>query len=308
MAVAFRFAKVEVNVSAPIVPFRETIILPPTTDIVNEAIQETSQPTKPNNWENQATPTDDDTHVIDIDIGGGMCRLKIRAIPLPEDAAKVLEESSDMLKILSQFSGRNADKHSGHLTTHMSGRVSDFKERLVDVFARSEGWAAGDVDKIWAFGPRLVGPNILLNRAAGNEWMSVWNTVGQKGDDVSKLASWDVRQGIVSGFQLATDAGPLCEEPMRGVCFAVEHIELAQSDETLTVSSADRVSDADGVDLLTRSSMPAYTGQLMSSVKDGCRRAFQAKPQRMVTAMYSCDIQATADVLGEWTMAHWPVF
>ncbi|KAK2178328.1 hypothetical protein NP493_547g01002 [Ridgeia piscesae] len=294
-----RFAKVEVNVSAPIVPFRETIILPPTTDIVNEAIQDQPQPSKPNNWENQATPTDDDTHVIDIDIGGGACRLKIRAIPLPEDAAKLLEESSDMLKILSQFSGRNTDRHSGHLTTHMSDRVSDFKERLVAVFARSEDWAAEDVDKIWAFGPRQVGPNILLNRAAGNEWLSLWDTVGRNGDDVSKLESWDVRQGIVSGFQLATDAGPLCEEPMRGVCFVIEHIELAQSDDTLSVGSTDRVSDADGVDLMTRSSMPAYTGQLMSSVKDGCRRAFQAKPQRMVAAMYSCVIQATADVLGK---------
>ena len=36
----FRFAKVEVNASDPIVPFRETVIVPPKTDMVNEDIEE----------------------------------------------------------------------------------------------------------------------------------------------------------------------------------------------------------------------------------------------------------------------------
>ena len=35
-----RYAKVEVNVSKPIVPFRETVVLPPKIDMVNEDIQE----------------------------------------------------------------------------------------------------------------------------------------------------------------------------------------------------------------------------------------------------------------------------
>ena len=38
----FRFAKVELNVSKPIVPFRETVIPKPTVDRVNEAIQDTN--------------------------------------------------------------------------------------------------------------------------------------------------------------------------------------------------------------------------------------------------------------------------
>ena len=29
---------------------------------------------------------------------------------------------------------------------------------------------------------------------------------------------------IVNGFQLATSAGPLCEEPLMGVCFVIENI------------------------------------------------------------------------------------
>ena len=41
-----------------------------------------------------------------------------------------------------------------------------------------------------------------------------------------------------------------------------------------------------------------FSGQLMSAVKEGCRRAFLLQPVRLMAAMYTCDIQATAEVLG----------
>ena len=37
----------------------------------------------------------------------------------------------------------------------------------------------------------------------------------------------------------------------------------------------------------------------MSAVKDGCRKAFQAQPQRLMAAMYSCSILVSAEVLGK---------
>lgn len=43
-----RFAKIEINVSTPIVPFRETVVLPPKLDMVNEAIIEDKSTTKSN--------------------------------------------------------------------------------------------------------------------------------------------------------------------------------------------------------------------------------------------------------------------
>jgi ribosome assembly protein 1 len=44
------------------------------------------------------------------------------------------------------------------------------------------------------------------------------------------------------------------------------------------------------------------SGQIMSSVKDGCRKAFQAQPQRLMAAMYTCSIQANAEILGKFLM------
>jgi hypothetical protein len=41
-----RYAKIPINGSEPIVPFRETVVVPPTVDMVNEAIQDQSMAKK----------------------------------------------------------------------------------------------------------------------------------------------------------------------------------------------------------------------------------------------------------------------
>lgn len=40
------------------------------------------------------------------------------------------------------------------------------------------------------------------------------------------------------------------------------------------------------------------SGQLIATMKEACRYALQVKPQRLMAAMYTCDIMATSDVLG----------
>ena len=42
----------------------------------------------------------------------------------------------------------------------------------------------------------------------------------------------------------------------------------------------------------------ARSGQIISAVKDGCRQAFSLQQVRLMAAMYTCTIQAPADVLG----------
>lgn len=47
----------------------------------------------------------------------------------------------------------------------------------------------------------------------------------------------------------------------------------------------------------------------MSVVKDACRKAFQAQPQRLMAAMYSCDISVDQKVLGKsFTIALYPLY
>jgi len=80
---------------------------------------------------------------------------------------------------------------------------------------------------------------------------------------------------------LATKAGPLCEEPMMGVGFII------RSATTLENFKSDELSVSGSV-----------KGQLMAAVKESCRSAFQLHPQRLMAAMYACNIQVTAEMLG----------
>ena len=165
----------------------------------------------------------------------------------------------------------------------------------------------------------------------------------------------DCDNSIISGFQLATLAGPLCEEPLLGVCFVIENWTSLQQDgpsmatentgstgntgltglsgsvqesssrednnecnmgdskivDGEDIANAESNENIDGVENNTSSRgsekhpisqkldrFGPFSGQLMSAVKEGCRRAFLLQPVRLMAAMYTCEIQATAEVLG----------
>lgn len=87
------------------------------------------------------------------------------------------------------------------------------------------------VDRIWSIGPKKCGTNVLLNMTDYRHqsfWKQEKRTAGGT-DDV------DVRNDVVTsflnGFQLTSLAGPLCEEPMHGVCFVVEEWTIDGSTE-----------------------------------------------------------------------------
>lgn len=65
-------------------------------------------------------------------------------------------------------------------------------------------------------------------------------------------------------------------------------------DTTAGPSQGKRRADAVSVDCYG-----PISGQLIAATKEACRHAFQAQPQRLMAAMYTCEIMATADVLGE---------
>ena len=149
----------------------------------------------------------------------------------------------------------------------------------------------------------------------------------------TESTSGDLRDNdnsIISGFQLATIAGPMCEEPMMGVCFVVEDWqrdavrvqetpvqgdqnepgsgisyehetikkEKVADDNEQSRTSTDAKSNTDGKKPTSDIYGP-LSGQLISAMKEGCRRAFMSQPMRLMAAMYSCEVQATSDVLGK---------
>ncbi|XP_037563174.1 elongation factor-like GTPase 1 isoform X2 [Dermacentor silvarum] len=331
-----RFAKVEINVSDPIVPFRETIVEPPKVDMVNEAIEDKNTVQKTQKDEDDDSVAEDGT--VTIFTPNRQVTIKLRAEPLPQEVTELLEKHTSLIRDYDQALS------SQKLPESLSKNIAELQKTLAKAFTDA-GWPNETIDQIWSVGPRRCGPNVLLNRIprfkrtavfrqglqhttlarqeegdvdiAGMEALQLSHTDdsnspaglespkqsksnriceegggggGEKRDNkhnfrcslgplpngVKTLADYD--HSFVSGFQMATLMGPLCQEPMMGVAFVVDKWDLDLSVED-------------------PGTYGPLSGQIISTVKEGCRRAFQAQPQRLLCAMYSCTIQATSDAL-----------
>ena len=254
------YAGIKVLCSDPIVPFRETVVA---DDLKKGAY---------------AKPE----YLVEGSVVGCHCSVKIRAAPLPGTVVGILDENSELIRVASdvlnaKISGANKNRDDIRNGTDIFTNLNRLKGKLEIAFKESgcTFWENA-VNEIWSFGPRNCGPNILLNRTRNFRNASFW------GDYAEESENFDLKRygySFVSGFQYATAAGPLCEEPLHGVCFIVE--------EWIADTERDVVS---GVFL--------SGGQVMSMVKDTCRRAMQARSPRLVLPMYQCDVFVNADVLG----------
>ncbi|XP_042679842.1 elongation factor-like GTPase 1 isoform X3 [Centrocercus urophasianus] len=337
-----RFAKIEISVSAPIIPFRETITRPPKVDMVNEEIGKQQkvavihQTKEDQNRIPEGIQVDSDG-LVTISTPNKQATLSVRALPLPEEVTRLLEENSDLIRTMEQLStSLNEDKKAHEIDQKTMDKIKEFKQKL-EQNLQGRKWRNA-VDHIWSFGPRKCGPNILLHKFEGYK-NSVWQCLENAEKEVSKYGDFD--NSIVSGFQLATLSGPMCEEPLMGVCFTVEKWEMNKVGETLPTKSQnsgergavehkeseDTVSPTSNCtvnicseneqeqssqsvpksleknsknkgEVLLMDCYGPFSGQLIATMKEACRYALQAKPQRLMAAMYTCEIMATAEVLG----------
>lgn len=279
----------------------------------------------------------DSDGLITISTPNKYATLSVRATPLPEEVTQLLEENSELIRTIELFaSSLNEDKNTEEMNQRTLSRIQEFKQKLEQ---NLQGWKwRNAVEGIWSFGPRKCGPNILLNRCDGYK-RSIWQCL--EGVKPTKEAGLyrDFDNSILSGFQLATLSGPMCEEPLMGVCFSVEKWEMSRFAEQVSLNRQDSEEGkaAEGKGGKEEASPPStietepisgselkedercslkslnkrrgemlnvdcygpFSGQLIATMKEACRYAMQVKPQRLMAAMYTCEIMATAEVLGQ---------
>lgn len=235
-----RYAKIEISASSPIVPFRETIVPIPQVDMVNEAIQDQGQAGRSEKWRE----FEDDDEVIErglvrIYTPNKKCMVQVRALPLPVDVTNLLDENQVLIKTLDQYvTAKLAEKNKtdiqvgSKLKQSTKEAIKEFKDKLEGLFEEAGKQWKGFVENIWAFGPKRVGPNLLVNKVKDYSRTCIWDCL-IKDKKESKMIVRDYDYSVVSGFQLATLMGPLCDEPMRGVCFVIESWEVNTSDKVL---------------------------------------------------------------------------
>ncbi|XP_036336690.1 elongation factor-like GTPase 1 [Rhagoletis pomonella] len=267
------YAKIKVNVSEPIVSFRETIVPEATIDMVNEAIIKT------------ATDKDITKKIITQQTANKCGTIRVIALPLPQTAVDILDKYISFFKELAtNVKGITvSEKYStliAQIKTQLTNALTEFDLKGLTALKPTEL-----VERIWALGPRNCGTNILLNLTdyeQPNFWQSLTHQIDV--DAIAKAVS-DVRRdynsSFVNGFQLVTAAGPLCEEPMQGVAFVVLEWTVEANED------------------LNSKSYGPFSGQVLTASKESCRMAFQAQPQRLVSPMYSCNIVVNAEVLGK---------
>ena len=186
-----RFAGIKLNVSAPIVPFRETIVRPPTVDRVNEAIVgETSsvqakQIDTEEGRDGNKNVLDKEKGLIEIKTANRLCTLHMRATPLPAEVAGLLENKSDLIKVLVTVSSASSVAERKQLASEVKASTREalkfFYQDLCTAFKEAGSVWHGAADDIWSFGPRRIGSNVLLNRIPGYRRASVWQNLGIAG-------------------------------------------------------------------------------------------------------------------------------
>ncbi|KAG1360775.1 elongation factor-like GTPase 1 [Cocos nucifera] len=308
-----RFAKVSLEVSPPLVSYKETI------EGEGFALLENSK------------ALFSGTEHVEKTTPNGRCIIRIQVMKLPGALTKVLEDSADILgDIIEGKSGKRNGSSSSNTPVDDGDSVATLRKRIIDAIESEVESLSAQLDKeraekyrklwyrflqrIWSLGPRQVGPNILLipHLKAGNLDNS---SQGQKNIlirgscDVSRrLGFLDVetddtiavveeskeetespyveaealKSSIVSGFQLATAAGPLCDEPLWGLAFLVEPYIFPDSSETA------HQPDQYGI----------FSGQVMTAVKEACRAAVLQNKPRLVEAMYFCELNTPTEYLG----------
>uniref|UniRef100_A0AAR2JCJ4 Elongation factor-like 1 n=1 Tax=Pygocentrus nattereri TaxID=42514 RepID=A0AAR2JCJ4_PYGNA len=317
-----RFAKIGISASKPIIPFRETVIRPPKVDMVNEEMGRQQKVAVIHQAKDEQSKYPEGVHVdstglVTLTTPNKMATVGIRAVPLPEEVTRLLEGNSELIRTMEQFSLFAREGKTLEISQKTLEEIQGFKSKLEGLL-QGHKWRNA-VERIWAFGPRRCGPNILLNSVEGYRRPSVWQCVEREKEKSEAVMLRDFDNSIVSGFQLATLSGPMCEEPLMGVCFSVESWEikfssqLTQQDSVEEDSVSQQALEADnnasvkGCNEIkgglknvgdTTDCYGPFSGQLIAAMKEACRYAFQAKPQRLMAAMYTCEIMATADVLG----------
>lgn len=172
-----RFAKVDIQASEPIVPFRETAI----------KASEMAPPKTPN--APRGTVNGSSSH--------SLATFTVRVIPMPEAITSFLQTNQSIISRLERESQHDGHEHgtdvvpngnpgdgldgmdvdeeaavaNGELLQKPNVKLENFWTAFQDVLKGAGGEWAKRASHVWSFGPNRVGPNLLLDcRPEGERW------------------------------------------------------------------------------------------------------------------------------------------
>ncbi|KAJ3163462.1 Elongation factor-like GTPase 1 [Geranomyces michiganensis] len=331
------FAKIEIQVSPPIVPFRETISGSPAQIQQQQQQQQTSaQPAEVGDLDEggrAALPLG----TVQVTTPNKLCSIRMRAVPLPLRVTAFLEENYARIRnVLEQ----DMDDEPGAADAFMKSLQDTFNEAFKENEVKDKDLWAGVLDRLWACGPKRSGPNLLINNVPGYERVSWQQSVASKPRRTrtqSGAPLEDEGEDDDASLALATESLSIADttanysKEEQGETISPTTPATARRQPTIqqyegSIAAGFQVATLQGplcaepvmgvafflesfefrvVDTTTTNAtaaaaqLSALSGQIISSVKDACRQAFLTYSPRLMLATYSCDLQAPSEVLGK---------
>ncbi|KAJ3333923.1 Cytoplasmic GTPase/eEF2-like protein (ribosomal biogenesis) [Blyttiomyces sp. JEL0837] len=322
-----RFAKIDIQVSPPIVPFKESLSLNPAMNVQPDKPETTDADSSEDPEGEEGTNIKPETPAAPLPLGtvivttpNKLATIRIRAHPLPKNVVDFIEKSALELRQFADYVESRRRKGGVGLGVHgevvgEDGRQVKMREKLMVGLkaeiekAVKEGLAGGEkelwngvVDRIWSFGPKEVGSNLFINKVPGydrNMWTEVY---GAKSRSRQATEILDTANGEGENIGEGTEISARSIRDYEGSIST--GFQLATSAGPLCAEPMMGVAffleefslDLSGAD---QRQLSGLSGQIITTVRDACRNAFLKWSPRLGLAMYSCDLQAPSEVLGK---------
>ena len=261
---------VELSVSAPIVPLRETAAA-------------------------------DSSGLADSATSNKQCTVSVRALRLPEAIATCLRDAHAPLR---------AALHSGGgCWLEYAADVADATTEVIDVsdVTAPPAAVAALAASVRTHGGKLMAAQLPLSAAPLSSMSNLLlcsagvasalrptggtHASGEASAEGAALCSGlDLLPSVLTGFQLAAGSGPLCDEPMSDVALILERIKLPTDDDDNDATDGGGGSGGGVAGMLE--------GQLIVAVKDACRAALLACSCRVLEPTYLCELQTSQESMG----------
>jgi ribosome assembly protein 1 len=321
-----KFAKCEVKASEPLVSFRETV-LPVDGSDTTLAINWLPSP-----WKDLPLLEHSHHGRCKLIVASNNLSISFRCFPLPLTVAAMMEDSNMQVTMLADYLNKAHNRTSDQPPTPVLAYWTKLQQLIKEASSSCDPCLRPlntALDRLIAFGPKNVGPNLMIFDPNAEILIHAATVSGSKrGPDSisvdepssSKVLArvsltqrevfyklWNrIRGSIIAGFQFASSSGPIMNEPLHGVGFAIEDIAFSYSSISSDLSESELQRSLQSTEIVyeDRSLATAatgsqiMTGQLISEVRDVLRLCMLSCPMRVVEPIYACELQCDQAQLG----------
>ena len=264
------YAKIKIKVSQPMVTIKETL-----NNHKAIKIQDAVAPAKGDLYINKLLKIKEKPSGVAEDCVAGF-KIRIRAFGLPFEVTTWLEDRRSLLKKL----------HLGNIDFKASDQSVKFINEFIQCLNSckvSKKIVKIIIGYLASFGPHKSGTNmLLLPFLKYTEGLACKMGLKIGVEEISSIEgmfikpiSSDLQKGLLSGFELAIQNSPLCEDTMEGTIFLVDNV---QNEETKGEQNL------------------AF---LSTNITDIYRQAFINAEPRLVEPVYLCTLQIEMDMMGK---------